>query len=218
MTHSDPDVARRLEKVLALLGPLWPDARPLLTHGNCFELLCSVILSAQCTDERVNQVTPALFARFPDARALARADPEELMAMIRSTGFFRNKAKSIQGAARALVERHGGQVPGSLEELVKLPGVGRKTANVVLGDAFGVPGITVDTHVGRVAKRLGFTLEDDPVKVEFELMALVPRERWTLFSHQVILHGRQVCQAKKPRCGQCDLLPLCPFGQGTAAA
>ncbi|CAO0820344.1 endonuclease III [Desulfarculales bacterium] len=149
---------------------------------------------------------------------MAQADLEELMELIRSTGFYRNKAKSILGAARTLVESHGGQVPGSLEELVRLPGVGRKTANVVLGDTFGIPGITVDTHVGRVAKRLGLTQEDDPVKVEFQLMDLVPKKRWILFSHQVILHGRQVCQAKKPRCSECPLSPHCPHSHGLAQA
>lgn len=203
---------------MAGLDKLYPDAHCSLNFGSPLELLVATILSAQCTDQRVNQVTPGLFARFPDAPAMAAAEPEELMELIRSTGFYRNKAKSILGAARALVERHGGRVPGSLEELVKLPGVGRKTANVVLGDAFGIPGITVDTHVGRVARRLGFTSQDDPVKVEFELMACVPLARWTLFSHQVILHGRALCQAKKPRCPQCPLLPHCPHGQGLAQA
>ncbi|MBI4797898.1 MAG: endonuclease III [Desulfarculus sp.] len=208
-----PPAPSRVRAVLAVLDQLYPQARCTLDHQDPWQLLVATILSAQCTDQRVNQVTPGLFARFADPAAMATAEPAELEELIRSTGFFHNKAKSILGAARALVERHGGVVPGSLEELVKLPGVGRKTANVVLGDAFGIPGITVDTHVGRVAKRLGFTSQDDPVKVEFELMACVPLARWTLFSHQVILHGRQVCQARKPRCQQCLLLPHCPYGQ-----
>jgi endonuclease-3 len=210
---TSPPAPDRVRAVLPILDQLYPQAKCSLDHQDPWQLLVATILSAQCTDERVNLVTPALFARFPGPAAMARADLAELEDLIRSTGFFHNKAKSILGAARALVERHGGQVPGSLEELVKLPGVGRKTANVVLGDAFGIPGITVDTHVGRVARRLGLTQEDDPVKVEFDLMALVPQERWTLFSHQVILHGRQLCQAKKPRCPKCPLLPHCPFGQ-----
>lgn len=213
-----PPAPARVRAVLPLLDRLYPQAKCTLDHQDAWQLLVATILSAQCTDERVNLVTPGLFARFPGPAAMAAADPEELMELIRSTGFFRNKAKSILGAARALVERHGGQVPPSLEELVKLPGVGRKTANVVLGDAFGIPGITVDTHVGRVARRLGLTQEDDPVKVEFQLMELVPRERWTLFSHQVILHGRSLCQAKKPRCLACLLLPHCPHGQGLTQA
>ncbi len=213
-----PPAPARVRAVLAILDRLYPRASCTLDHQDALQLLVATILSAQCTDERVNQVTPGLFDRYPDAAALATADPDELMEIIRPTGFFRNKAKSIQGAARALVERHGGRVPGRLEDLVELPGVGRKTANVVLGDAFGVPGITVDTHVGRVARRLGFTDLEDPVKVEFALMEIVPQPRWTLFSHQVILHGRQVCQARRPRCPQCDLLPHCPHGQGQVAA
>lgn len=213
-----PPVPSRVRAVLTILVQLYPQAKCTLDHQDAWQLLVATILSAQCTDERVNLVTPALFARFSGVAAMAAAEPEELIKFIRSTGFFRNKAKSILGAAQALVERHSGQVPAKLEELVKLPGVGHKTANVVLGDAFGIPGITVDTHVGRVAKRLGFTQEDDPVKVEFELMELVPQERWTLFSHQVILHGRSLCQAKKPRCLQCPLLPHCPYGQGLQQA
>ncbi|MFH1036245.1 MAG: endonuclease III [Pseudomonadota bacterium] len=215
---SAPPAPARVRAVLTLLDQLYPEAKCSLEHADAWQLLVATILSAQCTDERVNLVTPALFARFAGPAAFATADQDELMELIRSTGFFRNKAKSILGAAQTLMDKHGGQVPNSLEELVKLPGVGRKTANVVLGDAFGVPGITVDTHVGRVAKRLGLTDQDDPVKVEFALMDLVPKERWTLFSHQVILHGRSLCQAKKPRCPQCPLLPHCPFGQGLQQA
>ena len=209
-----PPDPRRVAAVLAVLDRLYPQARCALRFQGPYQLLAATILSAQCTDEQVNKVTPALFARFPDAHALARADPARLEEIIRSTGFFRNKAKSLLGMARGLVERHGGQVPETLDALVKLPGVGRKTANVVLGNAFGIPGITVDTHLGRVARRLGLTDQEDPVKVELALMEIIARQRWTLFSHQMIWHGRRLCQARKPLCGQCDLLPHCPHGQG----
>jgi len=210
--NSPPD-PKRVRAVTRELDRLYPDAACTLDHNDPLQLLVATILSAQCTDERVNLVTPALFQRFPTARDYAGAAAAELEDLIRSTGFFRNKAKSIQGMARALVEKHGGRVPDKLEELVKLPGVGRKTANVVLGDAFGVPGITVDTHVGRVCRRLGFIATEDAVKAEFALMEIIPQIRWTKFSHQVILHGRQVCQARKPACPDCGLLPHCPFGQ-----
>jgi endonuclease-3 len=173
-------------------------------------LLVATILSAQCTDVRVNLVTPALFARYPDAAAFAAADRAELEAMIQSTGFFRNKARSIQLCCQQLVEQHGGEVPATLEELTPLPGVGRKTANVVLGDAFGVPGITVDTHVGRLSRRFGLTTEEDPVKVEQDLMRLIPKAEWTIFSHRTIFHGRQVCFARKPNCAGCTLTKDCP--------
>lgn len=209
-----PPDPKKVRAILAGLDRLYPDAHCALHFNSPFELLAATILSAQCTDEQVNRVTPALFARYPDAPALAAADPEELMEVIRPTGFFRNKAKSLLGMSRALVERHGGQVPGSLEDLVRLPGVGRKTANVVLGAAFGVPGITVDTHLGRVSLRLGLTDQTDPVKAEFALMEVIPQKRWTLFSHQMIWHGRQICQARKPKCDVCPLLPHCPHGQG----
>jgi endonuclease-3 len=166
----------------------------------------------------VNQVTPALFARYPDAAAFAGAARAELEEMVRPTGFYRNKAKSIQTCCADLVARHGGEVPRTLEELVALPGVGRKTANVVLGNAFGIPGIVVDTHVARLSKRLGLTREGDPVKIEFALMPIVPRERWSLFSHWLILHGRRVCVARKPRCSICPLSPHCPRTGVTASA
>jgi endonuclease-3 len=201
---------RHARTIFRRLTRLYPDAHCALDHANPFQLLIATILSAQCTDKRVNLVTPALFARFPDARSFAGADVREIEDLVRSTGFFRNKAKNIQQLCRALVDEHGGQVPGSLEELVKLPGVGRKTANVVLGDGFGVPGITVDTHVGRLSRRLGFTRLVDPVKVERELMAIWPRKDWTLFSHRLIFHGRQVCAARKPDCGRCTLADVCP--------
>jgi len=210
--------SERVAAVLDQLDRLYPHAQTALTFQSPLQLLIATILSAQCTDARVNQVTPGLFARYPDARTLAVAKREDLEEMIRSTGFFRNKAKSIQTCCRDLVERHGGEVPRTMEELTALPGVGRKTANVVLGNAFGIPGLVVDTHVGRVSKRLSLTDQDDPVKVEHALMAIVPRERWTVFSHWLILHGRRVCVARKPRCSICPLAPHCPRVGVTSAA
>jgi len=206
-----PDPLRaRARRVVRLLARTYPDARCSLDHANPLQLLVATILSAQCTDVRVNQVTPALFARFPDARAFARAEPSELETAIQSTGFFRNKARSIIGCCRKLVADHGGQVPATMEELCRLPGVGRKTANVILGSAHGVPGITVDTHVGRVSRRLGLSTATDPEKVERDLMRLIPATEWTAFSHRMIYHGRQLCQARKPRCVECRLARLCP--------
>lgn len=197
--------------LLARLLEQYPDAHCALDFRNPYELLCATILSAQCTDKRVNMVTPSLFARYPDAAALAKANPEELEELIRSTGFYRSKAKSLIGMAQALVERHGGNVPDDMEALVVLPGVGRKTANVVLGDAFEKSeGIVVDTHVTRLTNRLGLTNQSDPVKIEQALMPLFPRERWTKISHLLIEHGRQVCGARKPHCGECILADLCP--------
>ena len=193
------------------LQTTYPDARCELDYGNAFELLCATILSAQCTDKRVNMVTPSLFARYPDARALAEARQEDVEELVRTTGFFRNKAKNLIAMARALVERHGGEVPRTMEELVALPGVGRKTGNVILGNAYGInEGVTVDTHVQRLAGRLGLTRETDPVKVEQALMPLFPRERWGMLSHLLIFHGRRTCDARKPRCGACALAELCP--------
>ena len=175
----------------------------------------ATILSAQCTDKRVNEVTPALFRRYPTAAAYAAADREELEALVRPTGFFRNKAGSLIGLGAALVERHGGAVPRRLEDLVQLPGIGRKTANVVLGNAFGVPGLTVDTHFGRLVRRFGWTELDDPVKVEAAVAELLPKAEWTMFSHRVIFHGRRVCHARKPACGACAVAALCPsYGLG----
>ncbi len=208
-----PPEPKRVQAVIKSLDKLYPKASCTLEHNSPLQLLVATILSAQCTDERVNMVTPALFKRFPKAKDYAGADLAELEDMVRSTGFFRNKAKSIQGMAKGLVGEHGGQVPDDLKKLVKLPGVGRKTANVVLGDAFDVPGITVDTHVGRVSRRLEFIGTSDAVKAEFALMEIIPQRRWTKFSHQVILHGRQICQARKPDCPDCGLKPQCPFGQ-----
>jgi endonuclease-3 len=209
MAKQDPRKART-RQILKVLTRLYPDAHCALHFRNPLELLIATILSAQCTDVRVNLVTPALFARYPDARAFAGANRKELEKAIKTTGFFRNKARNIQECCKALVEHHGGQVPGTMEELVPLAGIGRKTANVVLGNAFGVPGITVDTHVGRLSRRLGLTEEVDPVKVERDLMELVPKKDWTMFSHRVIFHGRQVCHSRKPLCGECALAKWCP--------
>ena len=193
------------------LTTLYPDAHCELAFETPLQLLVATILSAQCTDKRVNMVTPALFAAYPTAQALADAPIEHLEELVKTTGFFRMKAKNIQGMARALVERHGGEVPADMEALVALPGVGRKTANVVLGNAFSTNhGVVVDTHVGRLAMRLGLTRETDPVKVEEALMPLFPRESWTMLSHLLIFHGRRVCDARKPRCGECALAEVCP--------
>jgi len=203
-----PAHAREIERRLTLA---YPDAHCELDFATPLQLLTATILSAQCTDKRVNMVTPALFARFPDARALAAARQEDIEEIIRSTGFFRSKAKNILGMARALVAEHGGEVPRTMDALVRLPGVGRKTANVVLGNAFGInEGVVVDTHVGRLANRFGLTRDTDPVKVEQALVTLFPRESWTMLSHLMIWHGRRVCDARKPKCGDCTLRDLCP--------
>ncbi|TLW93018.1 endonuclease III [Saccharomonospora piscinae] len=197
------------------LDEAYPNAHCELDFTTPLELLVAVILSAQCTDERVNEVTPALFARYPRAEDYAGADRTELEAHIRPTGFFRNKASSLLNLGAALVERHDGEVPGTLDALVRLPGVGRKTANVVLGEAFAVPGITVDTHFGRLVRRWGWTESDDPVKVEQEVGSLFPRRDWTMLSHRVIFHGRRVCHSRKPACGACPLARDCPsYGAG----
>jgi endonuclease-3 len=197
--------------VLDRLLKEYPAAHCALDFTNPFQLLCATILSAQCTDKRVNLVTPALFARYPGPAALAAADPEELEEVIRSTGFFRSKAKSLIGMATGLADLHGGEVPAEMDALTALPGVGRKTANVILGNAFDRnDGIVVDTHVTRVSARLGLTTETDPVKIEQALMPLFPRERWTMLSHLLIEHGRQVCVARTPRCGECVLSDVCP--------
>lgn len=218
MSHDPPPAApaklppktKRVPLLMAKLAGLYPEPGTALAHRNPLQLTVATILSAQCTDARVNLVTPALFARFRTAQDFAAANLTELERLIKSTGFFRNKAKNIRAMCQQLVAKHGGQVPGTLDELVALPGIGRKTANVILGDAFGVPGITVDTHVGRLSRRLGLTKHADPVKVEFDLMKLVPRPEWTRFSHRLILHGRQVCHARTPKCPECALLPVCP--------
>lgn len=205
--------AAKIGPILQLLDEHYPRVHVTLDFRNPLELLVATILSAQCTDARVNRVTPAIFAKYPSAADYARAPLEELERAIYQTGFYHNKAKSLKALGQALVEQHRGQVPASLEELVKLPGIGRKTANVILGNAFGIPGIVVDTHCGRVSQRLGLTRAKDPVKIEFDLMALVPKERWTRFSLQLIWHGRAICTARDPQCPRCPLLPYCDYGQ-----
>ena len=206
---------RRARKVDRLLAAAYPDARCELDFETPFQLLVATVLSAQTTDKRVNLVTPALFAAYPDPAALAAADRADVERIIQPTGFFRAKTESVTGLAQALVERYDGEVPARLEELVTLPGVGRKTANVVLGDAFGLPGITVDTHVGRLSRRFGWTDETDPVKVEHEVGALFPKRDWTPLSHHLIFHGRRVCHARAPACGACPVARLCPsYGEG----
>jgi endonuclease-3 len=204
--------ARRINRELTLL---YPDAHTELNFTTPLELLVATILSAQCTDKRVNMVTPVVFARYQAAADYAAADRAELEKIIQSTGFFRAKANSLIGLGQALCERYGGEVPGKLKDLVTLPGVGRKTANVVLGNAFGVPGITVDTHFGRLSRRFGWTTDEDPVKVEAEVGSLFPKSDWTMLSHRLIWHGRRVCHARKPACGACGVGPLCPsYGLG----
>ncbi len=201
---------RRAITIDQALTDLYPDAHCALHFDNPLQLLIATILSAQCTDVRVNRVTPALFARYRDAAAFATADLAELERLIQSTGFFRNKAKNIQACCAMLVEHHRGEVPCTMDELVPLPGVGRKTANVILGNAFDVPGIPVDTHVGRLSRRMGLTKQNDPVKVESDLMELIPQKDWTMFGHRMIFHGRQVCQSRKPNCAECVLKEICP--------
>jgi endonuclease-3 len=201
----------RAREIYDRLAAHYPDAHCALDFKSPFQLLIATILSAQCTDKRVNMVTPALFKRYRTPAALAAAKPEELEEMIKSTGFFRNKTKSLLGMADAVAERHGGKVPDTMDELVKLPGVGRKTANVVLGNAYDKnEGIVVDTHVGRVSKRLGLTRQTDPVKVEHDLMKLFPNDRWTMLSHLLIEHGRRICEARRPKCESCFLSDICP--------
>lgn len=205
-----PRVAARIPLVMRELDRLYSDSPTELNFRTPLQLMVAVMLSAQCTDKRVNLVTPPLFARYPTAHDFATSDKAELESYVQSTGFFRNKAKNIRAACQALIERHGGEVPRTLEELVALPGLGRKSANCVLGDAFDTPGITVDTHVGRLSRRLGFSKHTDPVKVEFQLMKLLPQEAWTRVSHQLILHGRRVCASRSPQCDACTLATLCP--------
>jgi endonuclease-3 len=207
----------RARRIVRRLAVVYPEAPCALNYANPLQLLVATILSAQCTDERVNQVTPALFARYPDAFAFAAAKPKELQKLIKSTGFFRNKARNLILCCRQLVERHGGEVPATMEELVPLAGIGRKTANVILSNAFGVPGIPVDTHVGRLSQRLGLSPHKDPVKIERDLMSLIPRKDWTMFGHRLIHHGRQVCHARRPHCEECELARLCPTALPTAS-
>ena len=208
---STSSLPERTRRIISKLKRAYPDAHCELHHSNPLQLLMATILSAQCTDERVNKVTPALFARCHTARDFAEIPSAELEGLIRTTGFFRSKAKSIRGCAAALVRDHGGEVPRTMEQLHKLPGVGRKTANVVLGNAFHLAeGIVVDTHVGRLSRRLGLTRQHDPVKVEQALVKIVPQPDWTLFSHLLIWHGRRRCSARKPDCTECEIRKLCP--------
>lgn len=207
-THQKSD---RLKKLIAILRKTYPNARVELNYSNPLELLVATILSAQCTDKRVNMVTAALFKKYRSAADYAHADLAELEQEIKSTGFYRNKARTLKALGQQLIERHGGQVPNSMEELTGLPGVGRKTANVLLGNAFGInAGIVVDTHVTRLAQRLGLTAQKDPEKIEQDLMQLVPRELWTDFAHWLIWHGRRRCIARKPDCENCEVNQLCP--------
>lgn len=202
----------RAKKIVSRLKKDYPDSQCSLHHRNALELLIATILSAQCTDVRVNMVTPELFKKYKSAKAFASANPEELEEMVRSTGFYRNKARSVLKCAAAIVQDHGGEVPDNIEALVKLPGVGRKTANVVLGNVFNVPGIVVDTHVKRLSQRLGLSNNSDPEKIEQDLNEIIPEKEWTDLCHRLIDHGRKVCQAKKPMCGECGLRVLCPSG------
>src|SRR5689334_19153924 len=211
----DTSLVRRARKIDRVLAETYPDARCELDFDNPFELLVVTVLSAQTTDRRVNAISPTLFAAYPDAAAMAGADREKLEQIIQPTGFFRAKTESLLKLSQALVERHDGEVPPRLDDLVKLPGVGRKTANVVLGNAFGIPGITVDTHFGRLARRFGWTAETDAVKAETVVAALIPRKEWTDLSQRMIWHGRRVCHSRRPACGACGLARLCPsFGEG----
>ncbi|MEV5680329.1 endonuclease III [Streptomyces sp. NPDC052179] len=208
-------MVRRARRINRELAEVYPYAHPELDFRNPFELLVATVLSAQTTDLRVNQTTPALFAAYPTPEDMAAAVPEEMEEIIRPTGFFRAKTKSLLGLSAALRDNFGGEVPGRLEDLVTLPGVGRKTANVVLGNAFGVPGITVDTHFGRLVRRWKWTEEEDPVKVEADVAAIFPKSEWTMLSHRVVFHGRRICHSRKPACGACPIAPLCPsYGEG----
>jgi len=201
---------KRVAAILAKLDEAYPNATCELNHKSAFELLIATILSAQCTDVRVNQVTETLFKKYPDAKAFAYATPSELEQEIRPTGFFRNKTKSVMGAGKGILEDFGGEVPRTMEEILTLPGVARKTANVVLGTAYGIPsGIVVDTHVQRIANRLDLTRNEDPKKIEQDLMQVIPKDKWIQFSHQIIWHGRRICQARKPKCAECNMESLC---------
>ncbi len=209
MTHT---LLKKVKSILKTLDELYPDAQCSLAYHNPLQLLIATILSAQCTDERVNKVTPNLFAKFKSAKAFAEVPIDELEQDIKSTGFYHNKALAIKESCKILQKDFGGQVPSDLDALVKLPGIGRKTANVVLGNAFGIPGLVVDTPVARVSARLGLTIQKDRDKIEQDLMALIPEERWVLFSHQLIQHGRRICIARKPKCSICPICPWCDYG------
>lgn len=211
-------LGERVEAIRRILNTLYRKVKPQLSYRNPFELLVATILSAQCTDQQVNRVTPMLFKRMRNPQDFVRTPVAEIERLVRSTGFYRNKARNIKACSQALVERHGGHVPGTLEDLVQLPGVGRKTANVVLGAAFGTPGIVVDTHVGRIANRLGFTRHRDPKKIELDLMRLIPRKEWSDFSLRLIFFGRETCTARKPKCPVCPIERFCPYPNKTPKA
>ena len=215
MRESAADKKVRAVALYRLLTKNYPNVRCELDYANAFQLLVATVLSAQCTDKRVNQTTPALFKKYNSIKKMASADQKDIERLVKSTGFFRAKAKNIKGLSQKLMNEFNGEVPGNLKDLITLPGVGRKTANVVLGHAFNIPGITVDTHFGRLSRRFGWTKESDPVKVEFEVAELIPRKEWTNLSQRMIWHGRRVCHSRKPACGACALAKLCPsFGIG----
>lgn len=217
MGNTMKSLKQRADKIRQILRRTYPDVKTQLNHASPFELLIATILSAQCTDRQVNRVTGHLFSRFPTPKTLAEAPVEDIEQLIHSTGFYKNKARNIRACARALLERHEGIVPDILEELVRLPGVGRKTANVVLGAAFGIPGVVVDTHVARISGRLEFTAHKDPVKIEFDLMGLVPKRAWNDFCLHLIYFGRETCTARKPACHRCPVRRYCPYPQKTEA-
>lgn len=209
------DKKTKVKEIIKVFEELYPDAGCTLTYKDPLQLLIATQLAAQCTDARVNIVTKTLFKKYKDAYDFASAKQEELEEEIKSTGFFRNKAKNIINCCKMIVEKHGGKVPNTLEELLELPGVGRKTANLVLGDIFGIPGIVVDTHAKRLSKRIGLTRNEDPKAIEFDLMKVVPRESWSKFCHQLVLHGRAVCNARKPNCQECRIRDFCDYGQNS---
>ena len=215
MRESLPEKKARAKVVYRQLSKSYPNVRCELDYKNAFQLLVATVLSAQCTDKRVNQTTPALFKKYPNPKKMAKADLKDIQKLVKSTGFFRAKAKNIKGLSNIIVEHFNGNVPSNLEDLITLPGVGRKTANVVLGHAFGIPGITVDTHFGRLSRRFGWSKQNNPVKVEFEVGELIPEKEWTNLSQRMIWHGRRVCHSRKPACGACALAKLCPsYGIG----
>ena len=210
-----PEKKVRAKVIYRQLSKNYPNVRCELDYKNAFQLLVATVLSAQCTDKRVNQTTPALFKKYPNPQKMAKADLKDIQNLVKSTGFFRAKAKNIKGLSNKIMEEFDGKVPSNLEDLITLPGVGRKTANVVLGHAFGIPGITVDTHFGRLSRRFGWSKQDNPVKVEFEVGELIPQKEWTNLSQRMIWHGRRVCHSRKPACGACALAKLCPsYGIG----
>jgi endonuclease-3 len=215
MRKSLPEKKVRAKAIYRQLTKSYPNVRCELDYNSAFQLLVATVLSAQCTDKRVNQTTPALFKKYPNPKKMAKADLKDIQRLVKSTGFFRAKAKNIKGLSNKIMEEFDGDVPSNLDDLITLPGVGRKTANVVLGHAFGIPGITVDTHFGRLSRRFGWSKQNDPVKVEFEVGELIPEKEWTNLSQRMIWHGRRVCHSRKPACGACPLAKLCPsYGIG----